>query len=110
VRLSDIAKLCEEATPGPWRYLPDTEAVYASIQGPTLSDTVCSWRYDTYGKEKADASFIAASRTLLPKLLAVAEAAKAVVQFTAPEWRDDIDRGDADTKLAEALAALEKAE
>ena len=36
----------------------------------------------------------------------VADAAKDVLRFTEPEWRNDVDRGDADTKLAEALAAL----
>jgi hypothetical protein len=40
------------------------------------------------------------------KLRAVAKAAGDVVRFGAPDWRDDVDRGDADMALAEALAAL----
>jgi len=36
----------------------------------------------------------------------VANAAKDVIRFTEPEWRNDVDRGDADTKLAETVAAL----
>ena len=36
----------------------------------------------------------------------VYDAARDVIRFTEPEWRNDVDRGDADTKLAEALAAV----
>jgi len=36
----------------------------------------------------------------------VADAAKDVIRFTEPEWRNDVDRGDADTKLAETVATL----
>lgn len=34
-------------------------------------------------------------------------AARDVVRFCEPEWRDDVDRGDADTKLADAVKLLD---
>jgi hypothetical protein len=51
MKLDEIQKLCDGATPGPWK------------PGHT---------YD----HQRNAAFIAASRTLIPKLLAVAKAAQ----------------------------------
>ena len=38
----------------------------------------------------------------------VLEAARDVIRFTEPEWRDDIDFGDADIALADAIRACDE--
>lgn len=72
--LEDIAKLCGAASPGPWSVehepAPDTYVVSTIID----SERNCLMEFSL---SKPDADFAAASRTLLPKLLRVAEAAKA---------------------------------
>lgn len=71
--LEEIRKLCDEATPGPWQTV----------------NSIAS-----YGEK------IAASRTLIPKLLAVAEAAKEALFLADPMEHSS-------AKLYRALAALE---
>jgi len=47
-----------------------------------------------------------AARAENEALWRVYDAARDVIRFTEPEWRNDVDRGDADTKLAEAVASV----
>lgn len=93
--LDELEKLCNEATPGPW-----IDAGYDSLT-------------TAYGESEGlpphvncasdlDARFIAAARTLLPKLLEVAKAAKGMKQFGS-----DYRNGTHATLLWKALAALE---
>lgn len=70
MKLEAIRALIEAATPGPWAYRVIAADFYTVNQddshpGHVLADAVTP----------SDAALIAASRTLLPKLLAVAEAA-----------------------------------
>ncbi len=76
MKLEEIEKLCEEATPGPW------EAQIPAMTGEWPKARI--WPLKIEGKlyhyamiKTADAEFIAASRTLMPKLLQIAKLAKA---------------------------------
>lgn len=101
LKLEEIRGLCVAATPGPWTLLGD--------EAPT-----CWIRELCYGYEgdlpTDDARFIAMARTVLPKLLAVAEAAKGLKPkvghscFIASSSCEACRMEDA---LADALAALE---
>ena len=67
MKLDEIRKLCDETTPGPWgsdRLVLGCEDFAAT--GPLHVDKASAL---------ADCRFIAAARDLMPKLLAVAEAA-----------------------------------
>lgn len=67
MKLEEIQKLIAEATPGPWPCWSDPDiASQVTVDGLLRPVVIAD-----------DARFIAASRTLLPKLLRVAEAAKA---------------------------------
>lgn len=99
MNLPDLKKLCDEATAGPW------VKQYAGDPENDADDD-----YDIYSKAdpngivgiaiaEKNAAFIAAARTYLPRLIAVAEAAKAIPASVNEEgWHGD---------LARALAALE---
>lgn len=93
MKLPDIRKLCEEATPGPWEW-ETSERLYAPGNGYVI---------DGHADEitKGDAAFIAASRTLLPKLLKVAEAAIKCRDC------DPADSQKAWNEIEEAIAELE---
>lgn len=65
MKLEDIRKLCDAAKPEPWDY---DGRFTVSVPGDWAA-TQSFFRI-----APADAAFIAASRTLMPKLLAVAEA------------------------------------
>jgi hypothetical protein len=101
VKLEEIRKLCDEATPGPWGMdwhndERTTRDIWRSL-GPIVD-----------GKERvqADAAFIAMARTALPKLLAVAEAANAFCRVeTLEPW--DGEAEEAYQSIRKALAALE---
>lgn len=79
MKLPDIRKLCDEATPGPWvaggadewislfaKPNRQSECVVARIQNRVSRKPISD-------EDWANADFIAASRTLLPRLLKVAE-------------------------------------
>ena len=82
--IEEIKRLIEAATPGPWHsvraamkdsFVPCRARVVAhdkAQENPELLVEVPSYSH----RPEHDAAFIAASRTLMPKLLAVAEAAK----------------------------------
>lgn len=103
MNLTDIRKLIDEATPGPW--ISDRARVrfpcYKSPSGYDAADLeidVCT------GQCTPTASFIAAARTLMPKLLAVAEAAKTRNHLSECEY---FKMDEAVKALDAALAALE---
>lgn len=83
--LDELQKLCDEATPGPWAPYAD-----GTILGPSgMLGTATDF---------GDRQFIAAARTYLPRLLAVARAAKEA-QYQV--------LGEAGAAIEVALAALE---
>lgn len=89
--LEEIEKLCEEATPGPWQ---NEYSLVNGIEGRIASvDSIVPYR----DKIDINAKFIAASRNLMPKLLAVAKAAE--LHFMT---------GAHMTEIHEALRVLEK--
>lgn len=97
MRLDEIRKLIEAATPGPWAYrIFEVDPITCIIRrdnaypGESVADNT----------NLADAEFIAAARTLLPALLAVAEKAEALLE---DEGMRSVNSGG----LCEALAALE---
>lgn len=82
MKLEDIRKLCDAATPGPWL----ESYGYDGGGYPRAFCPACE--ADSSGESQAekDAAFIAAARTLVPKLVAVAEAAKDLgLGLTPPE-------------------------
>lgn len=104
MKLSDIRKLIDNAMPGPWEY--GNQGVWnMEIDGD--GNSPCS--VAEYVSEK-DGRLIAASRTLLPKLLAVAEAAEASCKELLEAHENDpySCAAHSATKLEAALDALEK--
>lgn len=99
MKLDALKELLQKRTPGKWE--SGNGAVWVMNEPGNSPDSICEYA------EYVDAALIAAAINALPSLIAVAEAAKEVARFTEPEWRDDIDRGDADIALREALTALE---
>jgi hypothetical protein len=87
--LDELQRLCDKATPGPW----NVNAEY----GTTIwAQAKPAHDYD----DNDDAHFITAARLYLPKLIAVARAAKAATE----DWYFD----DSYKDLCVALAALEQ--
>ncbi len=67
MKLSDLKKLEQAATPGPWINKPSGIVQRAGGDGPLIF-----WDDDGPNKQ-ADYALIAACRTMLPKLLTLAE-------------------------------------
>jgi hypothetical protein len=105
VKLKEIRKLIEAATPGDWSpenfgpFLDDGELEAFCAFGPQHDLDEDGETEQAEAKAKADAAFIAASRTLMPKLLAVAEAAEG--------WRRLNLTSEPNRAIDAALAALE---
>ena len=58
-----LEKLCDGATPGPWKATGPCSTEFDKVEGPGFSDIA----YDITGE--GNAQFIAASRTALPALI-----------------------------------------
>jgi len=85
----------------------DRDAALAKVK--SLEEDVSTARqslYDVVSQRNAAVAERDAAVAENVLLRRVADAAKDVIRFTEPEWRNDVDRGDADTKLAETVAAL----
>ena len=78
--LEDLRKLCKKATPGPWEYTDDSG--FPCFRMRCEKNRGNGWHtveIDTCdGRASYNAKLIAAARAYLPKLLAVAEAAKSL--------------------------------
>lgn len=108
MKLEEIKKLIDAATPGPWLAHYETglnPMVITLIEasgGQNFGERIC-------GSDKfTNMEFIAASRTLMPKLLAVAEAAAEIAipdMGCGPE--DECPKCSPFFKLSKAFAALE---
>lgn len=112
MKLEEIEKLCDQATPGPWTEQTSRKYMdfgcYESIPGVIGWSTHVGYCRDKEVKQvDADSKFIAASRELMPKLLAVAKAARLVGYYT-DHMRDDEDNSHGLTELDRALEELEK--
>ncbi len=116
MKLEDIRKLVEGATPSPW--IAEIGETCTTVAPESLPYHIYFSRSlarppDAYEMVKRDAAFIAASRDLVPKLLAVAEAARKIPgQVTHEETYNDYPvQIDVDvpgaSELQAALAALE---
>lgn len=97
--LEELKQLCDAATPGPWGTFVEGDCDHATAYGPQhempnidMSDDDYDAAYQAmWAKGEADSRFIAAARAALPKLIAVAEAAKS----------------GSSNRISDALAALE---
>lgn len=75
MKLENIQKLCDEATPEPWQWGPGNPIDHWELWNPIEHVWIVQ---DDAGVEPRfeDLEFIAISRTLIPQLLAIAEAVK----------------------------------
>lgn len=81
MKLDEIERLCLEATPGPWK-IWGMDVLCDPIGNSDLNDgKLIAKTFDPYrGERTYNTHFIAASRTLMPKLLEVAKQAKQLIQ------------------------------
>lgn len=105
MKIEEIEKLCDEASPGPWKF--DVWLVNGEAGRIASIDSEVPYGEDV----DANGLFIAHARTLLPKLLAVAKAAKEF--YTPPSGlispEQIVEHYKArQTRLGEALADLER--
>lgn len=106
MKLEDLKRLCDEATPGPWADISNNRDIDAMVIWSTGPEDELK-HYATYQEcTNADAAFIAAARTYLPKLIAAAEAAKKF-RNSDPAHVYSTEYYDAREELDDALAALE---
>lgn len=99
--LDRFIEVSEKSTPGPWRLDRRGYQIYDVIDQQSLE--VSQMSIDV------NAVAIVAQHQLAIPLAKVAKAAAQVSAFTKPPWDTDVDRGDADIALDEALAELAKA-
>lgn len=88
MKLEEIQKLCDEATPGPWRW----DYTGSSDYWLTSNDERIDGLWDRHDFNEHNRQFIAASRDLLPKLLAVAWAAKRFIEVDYENFPEDVDQ------------------
>ncbi len=74
--LDELKKLCEEATPGPWW----TSSACVESSQVNVADCFTGLSDRDMPEVEANATFIAAAREALPKLIAVAEAARGCLE------------------------------
>lgn len=122
MKLEELKKLCDEATPGPWDFeygvsmrtawkLESLEKHPNSYETVLWLDGGKNLDLDAEtGRVEQNMEFIAAARDALPKLIAVAEAAK-FIEDNKISWYMAYDSEalkQASSVLNQALAALEK--
>lgn len=94
MKLKEIEKLCNEALPGPWEFDPQaSKREWADIvyYEPYTDDSegigeklpVIQRDSGVYCKQMPTCEFIIASRTIMPKLLEIAKAAKDYVHYSS---------------------------
>ena len=93
MKLDEIEKLIEAASPGPWEYIGRDGGALNCVD-VWRSGRVTVERTQSDPVDRANAAFIAASRTLMPKLLKVAAAAKLWLSVADiySQHRDSADR------------------
>jgi hypothetical protein len=127
MNIQEMMRICDEATPGPWEKSPcgrdlglswDESHKYDRISRAGKADSFedgdriapVFYDYEEAGIRPNDAAFIVAARTYLPKLIAVAEAAKKCQDDA--QYQDQVGRcymvgAIAFLGLHQALASLE---
>jgi hypothetical protein len=116
LNLSEMKRITDQATPGPWHYdsgngdveSRDPTHYRASVADrPGISDTLDHYRDFALTVKPIDPSmnmeFIAMARSAMPKLIAVAEAAK-----VGPCRHSSSNQGGVDCDLCRAIQELEK--
>lgn len=116
MKLEEIRKLIDAATPGPW-----TNRMQDGLCNKYIDDdAIVISKEERDNMNPANVAFIALSRTLMPKLLAVAKVAKAFFEDhleqyghgSLAEWNQTVSElgwGEEScaVRLGDALAALE---
>lgn len=94
--LDELEKIASAATPGPWEFTPASDGDDWELYNPITTEYI---KQDDSGVPIApeNGKFIAAARTYMPKLIAVARAAKDHADYV----------GDVSDALEKALNALE---
>jgi hypothetical protein len=113
MKLEDLKNLCAQATPAPWEpnyYFIGFDTLF--VEGEEFVGCAPATNKDQADK---DAAFISAARTMLPKLIAVAEAAQFALEHAL--WLDERSavyasavyalEGSARAKIRAALVAME---
>jgi hypothetical protein len=110
MNLSDLKKLADDATPGPWGYTYDGSNDYSIGAAEDPQAQRVASVYDPTSKNGANAAFIATfNPELVKKLLAVVEAAELVHKFEdSPDPRAPLLHDDAMFALGTALAEARK--
>lgn len=117
--LDQLQELCENATPGPWHFdigNMDVESRHSDGWRTELcvlthtSERLRGKNYDSqrFGDYVSDGEFIAAARDAMPKLIAVARAAKEISKQFPPNslaWGHE-----SAERLARALQDLERSD
>lgn len=105
MNLDEIEKLCAEATPGPWSAAPEMQEeddrgspLWQVLADDGLVGDLFAW---------CNAEFIAASRTLLPKLVKVAVAARRLRHAIIQDWPSPCDAAFVDA-VNDALRDLDE--
>jgi len=101
MKLDEIEKLIEAASPGPWEYIGRDGGALNCVD-VWRSGRVTVERTQSDPVDRANAAFIAASRTLMPKLLKVVREIKFIRDIG--EYANDRDWA----ALDQALADLEQ--
>lgn len=107
MKLEDLKKLSEKTTPGPWYVETPTGFIRSRTEKRKPNGMVSGTAIVAIGQFNTeiqpDDAFIAAARTMLPRLIAVAEAAM--------DYQDEINETDASNenyeRMRTALASLE---
>ncbi len=100
--LSDLQKLVDEATPKPW-----VNRMQDGICNKYIDNGIVIFKEERDNMRREDIVFIVAARTYMPLLIEVAKAAKIRNHLGEEEFYK---MSEAQKRLDNALAALEKAE
>ena len=110
MKLEDMEALEKNATKGPWAYCYDGSSDWSvGLEKDPQANQIASC-HRWHAVENPDAKFIAASRELMPKLLAVAKAAKKMQVWYSNDHSIDCccNVCDVEPSLNRALEKLEK--
>jgi hypothetical protein len=97
MKLDEIEKLIAEATPGPWEHNGEGGYVaFFEVLNDKVGNYISAPNSGGLNPSAPDAAFIAASRSLMPKLLKVVKEAEAMVKRMDYFYCDDYETALAD--------------
>lgn len=116
IKLSEIKALCEGATPGEWVWNPHdsrgcSDYMYSNSNEKLRYEEIITTDAGFYGPSKPDRDFIAASRTLVPELVAWVERARECLESYIPPdlcGVSDCDECAPYAELKQLLSEIEK--